>query len=48
MNNFTGKFPKSFIATFFFEIAIAGCFKNSNNLFSRKPMDTSGWMKKTW
>ena len=46
MNNFTGKLPKIFIATFFFEIAMAGCFKNSNKLFSRKTMNACGWMKK--
>ena len=46
-NCFTEKYPKAFTKTFFVEIlVIGGCSKNSNNLFYKTSMDTSGWMKK--
>ena len=45
-NCFTEKYPKTFTKTFFVEIlVIGGCSKNSNNLFYKTSMDTSGWMK---
>ena len=44
---FTGKFPKIFTKTIFFEMLVMdGCSKNSTNLFYKTPMDASGWMKK--
>ena len=42
-NCFTEKYPKAFTKTFFVEIlVIGGCSKNSNNLFYKTSMDTSG------
>ena len=44
---FTGKFPKMFTKTIFFEMLVmGGCSNNSNKLFYETPIDASGWMKK--
>ena len=45
MDILMGSFPK-FLLKQFFEMLMDKGSKNSSNIFSRTPMDTSKWMEK--
>ena len=47
MNVSLERFAK-FLLKLFFEMLMDGWSKNSNNLFTKTPMDASEWMNKKW